>query len=103
MLFVLDSRVRITRAVNLKYPEVTTSFSLSLEVVLDGLAEPAGASEAAEAAGGPVSAFSSSMPLVSALLGLNLFLLFRLTTLSRRRVEVILLSFSAVKGQLLQV
>ena len=46
---------------HLKYPEVTTSFSLSLEVVLDGLApaDPAAASE--DAGGGLPSAFSSSI------------------------------------------
>ena len=45
---------------HLKYPEVTTSFSLSLEVVLDGLA-PDPAAAASEAGGGLPSAFSSSM------------------------------------------
>ena len=48
---------------HLKYPEVTTSFSLSLEVVLDGLApaDPAAAPASEDAGGGLPSAFSSSM------------------------------------------
>ena len=40
------SIVNFQSIVNLKYPEVTTSFSLSREVVLDGLADPEAAAAA---------------------------------------------------------